>query len=51
MIYEVFGIQGKYPVVTLCGTTRFKDAFMEVQRRLTLEGQYYYHCKFVLVLR
>ena len=29
---------GKYKVVTLCGSTRFKDAFMEVQKRLTLEG-------------
>ena len=30
---------GKYKVVTLCGSTRFKDAFMEVQKRLTLEGK------------
>ena len=29
---------GKYPVVTLCGSTRFKDAFLEAQKRLTLEG-------------
>ena len=29
---------GKYRVVTLCGSTRFKDAFMEAQKRLTLEG-------------
>ncbi len=29
---------GKYKVVTLCGSTRFKDEFMEVQKRLTLEG-------------
>ena len=29
---------GKYRVVTLCGSTRFKDAFMEVQKHLTLEG-------------
>jgi len=29
---------GKYPVITLCGSTRFKDAFMEAQKRLTLEG-------------
>lgn len=28
---------GKYKVVTLCGSTRFKDAFMETQKRLTLE--------------
>ena len=29
---------GKYPVVTLCGSTRFKDEFMEAQKRLTLGG-------------
>ena len=28
----------KYKVITLCGSTRFKDAFMESQKRLTLEG-------------
>ncbi len=30
---------GEYPVVTLCGSTRFKDQFMEAQKRLTLEGK------------
>ncbi|MBR0444031.1 MAG: hypothetical protein IJK14_01460 [Clostridia bacterium] len=29
---------GKYRVVTLCGSTRFRDAFMEAQKRLTLQG-------------
>lgn len=29
---------GKYKVITLCGSTRFKDAFLEEQKRLTLEG-------------
>ena len=29
---------GKYKAITLCGSTRFKDAFMEAQKRLTLEG-------------
>ena len=29
---------GKYKVVTLCGSTRFKDEFMNVQRELTLKG-------------
>ena len=29
---------GKYKVITLCGSTRFKDAFLEAQKRLTLEG-------------
>ena len=28
----------KYKVITLCGSTRFKNEFMEVQKRLTLEG-------------
>ena len=28
----------KYKVITLCGSTRFKDAFMKAQKRLTLEG-------------
>lgn len=28
---------GKYPVITLCGSTSFKDEFYEVQKRLTLE--------------
>ena len=31
-------MMGKYKVVTLCGSTRFKDAFMEIQKQLTLEG-------------
>ena len=31
-------MEGKYPVVTLCGSTRFKEQFMEAQKRLTLEG-------------
>ena len=28
----------RYPVVTLCGSTRFKEQFFEAQKRLTLEG-------------
>ena len=28
----------KYPVVTLCGSTRFKNEFMQVQKELTLKG-------------
>lgn len=31
-------MRGKYPVVTLCGSTRFKDEFYEAQKRFTLEG-------------
>lgn len=28
----------KYKVITLCGSTRFKDEFMEAQKNLTLQG-------------
>ena len=28
----------KYPVITLCGSTRFKDEFIKVQKDLTLKG-------------
>lgn len=31
-------MQEKYPVITLCGSTSFKDEFMNAQKRLTLEG-------------
>jgi hypothetical protein len=27
-----------YPIITLCGSTRFKDDFMRVQKELTLQG-------------
>ncbi len=29
---------GKYKIVTLCGSTKFRDEFLAVQKRLTLEG-------------
>lgn len=29
---------GKYKVITLCGSTRFKDEFMQAQKDLTLAG-------------
>ena len=29
---------GKYKVITLCGSTRFKDEYLAAQKRLTLEG-------------
>ncbi len=29
---------GKYEVVVLCGSTKFKDEFLAEQKRLTLEG-------------
>lgn len=28
----------KYKVITLCGSTKFKDAFIEAQKTLTLQG-------------
>ena len=28
----------KYPVVTLCGSTRFKNEFIQIQKELTLKG-------------
>jgi hypothetical protein len=28
----------KYKVITLCGSTRFKDDFIRVQKELTLQG-------------
>jgi hypothetical protein len=37
-LYNEIDMIGKYKVITLCGSTRFKDAFMEVQKQLTLEG-------------
>ena len=29
---------GKYKVITLCGSTRFKEDFLKEQKRLSLEG-------------
>ena len=29
---------GKYKVVTLCGSTRFREQFMQAQKDLTLQG-------------
>ena len=31
-------MQGQYKVITLCGSTRFKDEFMSAQKKLTLDG-------------
>ena len=31
-------MNNKYPVITLCESTRFKNEFMEVQKQFTLEG-------------
>ena len=28
----------KYPVITLCGSTKFKDTFLKAQKELTLQG-------------
>ena len=29
---------GKYKVITLCGSTKFKEEYIKEQKRLTLEG-------------
>jgi len=29
---------GKYKIITLCGSTKFRQEFMEEQKRLTLDG-------------
>lgn len=29
---------GKYRIITLCGSTKFRDEFIAEQKRLTLEG-------------
>ncbi len=31
-------MQGKYKVITLCGSTKFKDDFIKEQQRLTMAG-------------
>ncbi|MFR2534384.1 MAG: DUF4406 domain-containing protein [Clostridia bacterium] len=30
--------KNNYKIITLCGSVKFKDEFMQVQERLTLEG-------------
>ena len=29
---------GKFKIITLCGSTKYKDAFLNAQKKLTLEG-------------
>lgn len=29
---------GKYKVITLCGSTKYKEQFLEMQKQLTLKG-------------
>ena len=36
LIIEI--MQGKFKIITLCGSTKFKEPFMTEQKRLTLEG-------------
>ena len=31
-------LNNKYNIITLCGSIKFKDEFMKVQEKLTLEG-------------
>ena len=35
---DIFRNIGKYKVITLCGSTKFKEQYLEAQKRLTLEG-------------
>lgn len=37
-IYYLCAMINEFKVITLCGSTRFKEQFLEVQKRLTLEG-------------
>lgn len=37
-IYPTTRMIQNYIIVTLCGSTRFKEQFLEIQKRLTLEG-------------
>ena len=37
-ISNCFKMTGKYKIITLCGSTRFRDEFLAEQKRLTLEG-------------
>lgn len=36
--WKLIVMVGKYKVITLCGSTRFKDSFIESQKQLTLDG-------------
>ncbi len=31
-------MQGRFKVITLCGSTRFREEYIQAQKRLTLEG-------------
>ena len=31
-------MQKNFPIITLCGSTKFKDEFLYVQKQLTLQG-------------
>lgn len=33
-----FKLIGSYKIITLCGSTKFKEAFLKVQKDLTLQG-------------
>lgn len=34
----MINLAGKYKVITLCGSTKFKNEFLQVQKKLTLSG-------------
>ena len=35
---EIKNMINGFKIITLCGSTRFKEEFLEAQKRLTLEG-------------
>ena len=35
---KIYAMVNNFKVITLCGSTRFKEAFLRVQKQLTLEG-------------
>lgn len=37
-IEDLLEKENNYKVITLCGSTRFKDEFLEIQKKLTLDG-------------
>lgn len=47
---------GNYKIITFCGSTRFKNEFIEAQKRLTLEGAIvicaglFGHCRYTIHL-
>lgn len=34
----------EYPIITICGSTKFKDQFSEAAKKLTLQGWLVFNC-------